>query len=144
MQVITWVKNSLEKLDNELHVKFLKNVSVEIMHMFSFFLTNVCLLLMGKFCPNAIANFLYKIVRYIEIFLRDLDCDQAGPFKRCPLFSGLHQIECLLKTGLTAGSCKQSIVMNFIIIFSKFYVVHRKKNTSQGSLNLRIFIQPIL
>ena len=38
-KVITWVKNSLKKLDNELHVKA-KKCANKNMHVFSFFPTN--------------------------------------------------------------------------------------------------------
>ena len=76
-RVTTWVKISLEKLDNELHVKV--NVSNKNMHEFSFFPTNHRVFAVrGKFCPkcssgaqkmSAVTNVRYKSDRYIEVFL---------------------------------------------------------------------------
>ena len=72
-RVITWVKSSMEKSDNELK----RNVSNKNMHEFSFFPTNHRV--------SAITNVRYESVCYIEVFLGEFDCDLARSLKKCLL-----------------------------------------------------------
>ena len=46
---------------------------------------------------SAITNVRYKSVRYIEVFLWELDRDSAGSLKRCPLYnmSAIDRFDCI-------------------------------------------------
>ena len=61
-EVTTWLKNSLEKLDNELLIKVKKCVKEKHACVF-YFPNQSCPLLRGKFCPNVDAV-LKKIVLF--------------------------------------------------------------------------------
>ena len=82
------MKNSLEKLDNELHNE-LKNVPNKNMHVFSSFsqLTIRCPLLRGKFCPKSSQG--PQKVSAIKRFSMRVDHDSAGSFKKCPPLPGI-------------------------------------------------------
>ena len=60
-KVITWVENSLEKLDNELHVKVKKCVKLKACICFLISQPIIgCPLLRGKFCPKCSRGALNK------------------------------------------------------------------------------------
>ena len=92
------VKNSSEKLDNELHVKVKKRAnnqcmcflfSQSIIHRVSAIKRHILAKIFTRCSKkmSAIAN-----VRYIEVFPWKFDRDSAGSLKKCPLLPDVRYI----------------------------------------------------
>ena len=66
-RVITWVKNSLEKIDNEFHVKLKKCVKY---HAFVYFFSQPmiwCPLIRDKFCPKCSCGAPKKCIKKVSV-----------------------------------------------------------------------------
>ena len=96
------MKNSLEKLDNELHNE-LKNVPNKNMHVLSSFsqLTIRCPLLRGKFCPKS-SQGPQKVSAIKRFFYESLTMIRPVPLKSVRLYqvslysmSAIDMFECI-------------------------------------------------